>query len=567
MQTQRFSIFRNHWLWSEVSKQKELLYKATYVNILINFLQIFTSLFVMAVYNKVIPNQAFSSLRSLAVGVSVIIIFDYLFKLTKSRLLSKSCDKIEEELQPALFRKLLSWDLQNQPKYAGASSTLIRDLESVVELFTNSSITTIINLPFVIINLLVIYLIAGPLAVVSLIICILTALSSIYYYFAINPNSEQAKQSSIEKNSVFIEALSNLETLKSIANYNFFEEKWKNSDVTSRAINQKVKQYVADASSLNSLYVALGQVGIVSLGAYCVIKGDISSGALIAAVILNGRTVQPLIQLTSLLQKFSVAKTSYEKLNLFFNNFSQEENRRENIGLSKIPNSITINDLIFQPEEVPSPILEVKKLNITSNESIGVIGSVGSGKSTLLKCLSGVLTPTKGNICYGSFDTSAINQSDLRRDVSYLGQSPGIFGGTIRENIVFDNEEFSEDDIISAMQTTGFDQVLKKFTNGLSYKLSENGRELSGGQKQILALTRAIISNPKTLILDEPTSSMDPKHEHLFIMHMKNYIRDKTFIVVTHRKPILALTKRIIVVENGKLVMDGERDEVLSKFK
>jgi len=194
------------------------------------------------------------------------------------------------------------------------------------------------------------------------------------------------------------------------------------------------------------------------------------------------------------------------------------------------------------------------------------VGSVGSGKTTFLKLLAGILTPTAGSISYGSYDTTAINQTDLRRDVSYLGQNPGVFAGTFRDNICIGNAEISDEKIDECISLTGFDQVLKKFQNGLSYQLSENGSELSGGQKQILALTRAILAEPKFVYFDEPTSAMDPRHENLFIRQMKSFLLDRTFVVVTHRKPILSLVNRLLVIENGRIIMDGKRDEVLKKF-
>ena len=267
------------------------------------------------------------------------------------------------------------------------------------------------------------------------------------------------------------------------------------------------------------------------------------------------------------MQKFSTARAGYRKLDSMFNTTSREEARRQNIRLEKLAGNIEVSDLVFHPEGLPSPILEIPRLRIKDGERVGILGSVGSGKSTLLKLLAGVLTPTSGAVVYGSFDTSAINQSDLRKNVAFLGQNPGIFGGTIRENLVFDSDDVSEEQILSTMELTGMDKMLRKFPNGLSFTLSETGRELSGGQKQILALTRALISNPTTILLDEPTSAMDPRHEHLFVNQMKPFTSNKTFLVVTHRRPILALTDRIIIIENGKLAMDGSRDEILSKFK
>lgn len=566
-QTPNYRELKKHWLWGEVIGQQGNLAKAIYVNFLINFLQIFTSLFVMAVYNKVIPNSALGSLMSLALGVSVAVLFDWVFKLVKARIVNKACNDIEAALQPKLFFKVVSMDLQSRPKLSGAAATLVRDLDAVIDLFTNSSITTIISLPFVFINLLVIYLIAGSLVLVTIAISLAAFIGSLYFYWSVNQASEAAKQASIDKNSVFLEAFANLETLKSIASYSFFENKWASVDSNSRDVNTGIKLSTSDASSFNAFLLALGQVGIVTYGAFLVISGETSTGALIATVILNGKTLQPIVQLTGLMQKFSTARAGYRKLDSMFNTTSREEARRQNIRLEKLTGNIEVSDLVFHPEGLPSPILEIPRLRIKDGERVGILGSVGSGKSTLLKLLAGVLTPTSGAVVYGSFDTSAINQSDLRKNVAFLGQNPGIFGGTIRENLVFDSDDVSEEQILSTMELTGMDKMLRKFPNGLSFTLSETGRELSGGQKQILALTRALISNPTTILLDEPTSAMDPRHEHLFVNQMKPFTNNKTFLVVTHRRPILALTDRIIIIENGKLAMDGSRDEILSKFK
>ena len=222
--------------------------------------------------------------------------------------------------------------------------------------------------------------------------------------------------------------------------------------------------------------------------------------------------------------------------------------------------------MAFQPQGLTKPIFECKRLKIKEYEKIGIVGSVGSGKSTFLKLISGILTPTNGSVSFGAFNTTAINQADFRRDLAYLGQQPGIFSGTIRDNLQLGYETISDDALVEVMAITGMDQVLKGFPNGLSYVLSENGSEMSGGQKQILALTRALVMKPKYILFDEPTSSMDPKHEQLFVTAMRNYVKDKTMLVVTHRKPILALTTRLIVIENGQVVLDGDRDDVLKRF-
>ena len=555
------------WLFDIIKVAKPQIIQSIFLNICINFIQIFTSLFVMVVYNKIIPNSAISSLITLVVGIGLVLLFDLIFKVFKARIIDEAARVIDEEIQPALYKKILNWDLENKPKTAGSSSSLIRDLDSVVELFTNNTVSVLIGIPFIFINIFVIYLIAGNLAFVCAAIVLLAMLISIVYYIKVLRVSEEAKEANIDKNTVFLETVNNLETLKSIGSYDFFEKKWEVAEQHCRRTGSLLKNALADANSFNSSLSSVAQIAIVATGALLVIETEITAGALIAAVILNGRTIQPVLQLAGFFQKFSVAKIGLDRLTQVFSQSSKEELRRQNLHLKQLEGPLRVNDLSFQPEGLNTPILEIEKVTINQNDRIGIIGPVGSGKSTFLKLLAGVYSPTEGTVSYGSFDTTAINQGDLRRDVAYLGQSPNLFGGTIRDNLVFGDDSISDESIIQAMALTGFDTILRKFPNGLSFRLSEGGTELSGGQKQILSLTRAMISNPSFILLDEPTSAMDPRHEILFINQMKSFIGTKTFLVVTHRKPILALTNRVMLIDNGKIVMDGNRDEVLKKFK
>ena len=375
---------RKHRLWGEVLDQYNLA-KAIYVNFLINFLGIFTSLFVMAVYNKVIPNSALGSLLSLALGVSVAVLFDWVFKLVKARIVNKACNDIEAALQPKLFFKVVSMDLQSRPKLSGAAATLVRDLDAAIDLFTNSSITTIISLPFVFINLLVIYLIAGSLVMVTLAISLAAFAGSLYFFWSVNQASEAAKQASIDKNSVFLEAFANLETLKSIASYSFFENKWASVDSNSRDVNTGIKLSTSDASSFNAFLLALGQVGIVTYGAYLVIGGETSTGALIATVILNGRTLQPSCNLPASC-KILYCPSGYRKLDTMFNTTSREEAEDKIFALRDWMEILRLVTWSFILKACPSPILNTplagKKWRTCRH-----LGSVGSGKSTLLKLL------------------------------------------------------------------------------------------------------------------------------------------------------------------------------------
>ena len=561
---------REHWFWGNISNALPLIKKAFWVAVLLNLSQILVSLFVMAVYNKVIPNSAFNSLSALAIGISIIILFELALRWVKARLVDDAERLLDEKLEPQLFAKVLSWDLDKRPKFAGATTALVKDLESLSEFFTNQTISTVVGLLFILIYIIAVWLVASYLALVTTLVALITGVLSYYYFLKVSAFSEDGKKLSIEKSSIFLEAVSNLETLKSVGSYDYFQQKWGVAEAASRNLSSGLRLVVADMQGWQSLVQSIGQICIISLGAVLVIRGDITSGGMFAAIMLNSRVAQPLGQLSGVLQRFSLARSGFRRLETLFTSFSQEEKRRQNLRLSTVSPPISVQSLVYRPEGLQHDIVSIPRLGIRELDKVGIVGSVGSGKSTLLKLLSGVLSPSSGSVSYSAYDTTAIHQSDLRASIAYLSQSPAIFAGSIRDNIVLGHNATSDGEderLREVIEMTGLEVVLKGMPNGLSFLLSEGGRELSGGQKQILALARAMYADPTTLLLDEPTSAMDPKHERLFVNRMKNFVRDKTLIVVTHRRPILELTERIIVMEGGKVVMDGGRDEILQKFK
>ena len=322
------TVIEKHWFFSQLLNIRPALAKAIFLNIVMQFLQIVTALFSMVVYNKILPNYALPSLYTLVTGIAMVVIFDFVLKWLKARIVSDAGDKVDAELQNKLFKKVLSWDIESRPKLAGASSSLSRDLENLTELFTNASLTTAIGVPFIILNCVVIFLIAGQLALVTAFIAIFAFAMSIYFYAKVNNISDAAKKSGLDKLSIFVEALNNLETLKSIANYSYFEKQFNNADVNQRNYGKKLKNITADANNFNAFLSSFAQIAVISFGAYLVIKGDITSGALIGTVILNGKTLQPCFQLANLLQKISIAKVSYKRLSATFNFLSEEEKKK-----------------------------------------------------------------------------------------------------------------------------------------------------------------------------------------------------------------------------------------------
>ncbi|MDC1480917.1 ATP-binding cassette domain-containing protein [Ascidiaceihabitans sp.] len=554
------------WVSNAFADAKSDIIAVIFASSLSYILQIFIALFAMVVYNKIIPNNAFDTLKSITIGVLILIGSDFLFKILKNRIQEKQNRQLELGLSDRLYSKIIGWDLQSVPKLPASSSLLLRDVDTVVQLFGNTTINVVVGLPFIFVYVFVIYYVASQLAFVTLLSAAIALLINLSFFKLVQRASSDAKDALIEKSAAFIETLNNIEGIKSLGTYEHFVGKWRRVQKTNATQADKLNRYLSDATTLTGLVTSSAQIMILAYGAYLVFQGQISSGALIAAVLLHGRAQQPIQAAMQFLIRYSVAKTAIKRLNNVFNITSNEELRRENIKIKEVSKQVQFRDVEFTIGDIQRSILTVPKLNFLADQKVGILGSVGSGKSTFVKLLAGILTPTQGSITFGPYDTTAIDQSILRESVAYLGQQPSIFSGTIRENITLSKQDATDTEIEKALELSGFDKILKGFPNGLSYSLSEGGRELSGGQKQILALTRTLLSDPKIIVLDEPTSAMDPRHEHMFVRRMQQFTQGRSFFVVTHRRPILSLVDRIIVIENGKVVMDGPRDEILSKF-
>lgn len=557
---------KDNWILNSFIEVKADILAAIAATIITYALQLIIALFAMVVYNKIIPNGALETLITATGGILILVISDTFFKFLRSRININQNRYLESKLANSLYGKIIAWDLQSVPKLPGGSSLLLRDLETVVQLFGAASLNLIVGLPFVFIFVFAIYLLAGSLVYVTITGVILTLLINLVFFKFLERASENAKEAIVEKNAAFIETLNNLEGIKSLASYKYFDSKWTNVDQAQGLTSDQLARYMGDASTAAGFVSSVCQVAILAFGAFLILDGDLSPGALIAGVLLHGRAQQPLQGLLQFLLKLSVARVAIKRISGVLSSQSNEDRRRQNIKVASVKGPISIKDLEFSPREDGRSILSVPILRLENEQKIGILGSVGSGKSTFVKLISGVLTPTTGSVSYGNYDTTAIDQENLRSSVAYLGQQPSIFSGTIRDNIALGKLTASDEEIEQAMALSGFDKVLRGFPNGLSFSLSEGGRELSGGQKQILALTRTLLSNPNVIVLDEPTSAMDPRHEVLFIRRMTTFIEGRTFVVVTHRRPILSLVDRILVIEGGKIVMDGARDDVLKKF-
>ena len=557
---------RYSWISDELWKYRGGFLEAVLAGFAVNVIQIMSSLFVMAVYNKILPNSALNSLFALCGGMILLLVFEFLFKLIKGEILDSICEQVEESLSEVLYEKIITWDLDTSPSQSGEISSYPRDLSTLVEMFANNNLTVLINFPFIFISLGVIYIIGGAIIFVPFFIIFILIVSGAYYFQRNVKVANNFKEFSVRKNGFFVETVSNLELLKSIGSYEFFKNRWTEACNDERLAVNQLRRLSRWQTSIQGSGLSFSQIIVVGVGAILVISESMNSGALIAAVMLTSRALQPVLQLSGVVQKISAARVSLQRLDLLFSAESNEEMRRKNAAHYSDSTVLKLSRVKYKPPGSSLPSLDVEKLVIPHGEKVGVVGSIGSGKSTLLRVLAGVLTPEEGIVSIGGKHYGSVRQDYLRDQIGYVGQFPNTFAGTIAENLLVGAPSVSDEKLENILKVTGLATVLEKIPDGMNFSLSERGRELSGGQRQILGLARILLADHSVLLLDEPTSAMDPSLENRFVGQLGGFSERKTLIVVTHRKPILQLVDRILVVEGGKIVLDGSRDHVLSKF-
>jgi ATP-binding cassette subfamily C protein LapB len=462
----------------------------------------------------------------------------------------------------SLFKKITSHDSEFLEKTSGVAHT-VREFEGVRDFFTSASMVAFIDLPFMFLFLFVIYAIAGPLAVVPILVVPLVLGVSAIIQPILKKFSDKNLVNQQGKMIVLHELLSNVETVRTVAGGKFLQNKWDTS-VENQSKNSTSARGVANfATTFSQTSLQIAQAGIVCYGVVLVGSLDITSGALIACVILSGRVLSPLVQAGSLLTKFNHALSAFKKIDELMQIESRDEKTNDFKAVSLTTGEIKLRELNFDINEVS--ILKNINMDIVDGERVGLVGNIGSGKTTLLRNIIGFHLPSKGTINLSGYDIKNIPSHDLREYIGYCPQKIQLFTGTILENIGTGIEGVSEDDIIEAAKLSCAHDFIVKMPGGYNYQLIDGGGNLSGGQRQAIALARALVRKPSILVLDEPTSSMDGATEERIINNILSLPYKPTIIISTHRTNHLARVDKIGVIIDGNLVQYGPRDEILKQ--
>ena len=551
------------WFWGVLKLNKNIYKRVIISALLINMFIMATPLFTMNVYDRVLPNNAMATLWVMAIGILVVMIFDFVLKLMRSHFLEVASKKSDIMMSTAIFDQLLNIRLDAKPASTGQFVNRLQSFESVREFFASATVASIVDLPFIILFIIIIFYIGGPVGYISIATVLISVGFSYYMQTPIKKSVQQSAKEEQIKQTALTEAVSGLEIIKSVRAQNRMKTFWENS-VEKTSHYGKKSHFLSQIVSFFTAFVAqLSNILIVVLGVYLASEGDMTMGAIIATMMLNGRVIAPVSQFVSMIIRLDRTLLSLENIDEIMKMPVERDENRSYLSRKNLDGDIVFKDVVFSYKGQQFDVLKGINLTIKKGEKIGIIGKIGSGKSTLWKLIMNLYEPTKGSISIDKSDIRQIDPVDLRRAIGCVPQEAFLFMGTIKENITIGELNASDDDILRASKIAGVHDFLGKHESGYDLIVGERGEGLSGGERQSVTLARAILTNPNIMILDEPTNSMDGQTEEVFKRRIKDIVKDKTLLLVTHRPSVLSLVDRLIVMDDGKIIADGPKEEVL----
>jgi ATP-binding cassette subfamily C protein LapB len=555
------------WFWSALWRYKSIYYEVMVSAVFINLLAIASPLFTMNVYDRVIPNAAFSTLWFLAAGVVIAFIFDFILKNLRIHFVDTAGRKADNIISARIFEHMLAMKMAVRPASVGVHVANLREFETLRDFFTSATIMAIVDFPFLLLFIVMTWLIAGPVALIPTVMVPVVMLMGFLLQKPLDRVIKETIKENASKSGLIFETLSGLETIKVQAAEGHMQRKWE--ELTEEASRTHVKARFISSLGMNATVFAsnICTVGMVCYGAYLISEHVITQGALISAVILAQRTMSPLAAIAGLLTKYAQTKESLVRLNKLMASPVERPAGQTFISMPVMKGGIEFRDVIFRYPKQTRPAVNGISINIQAGEHVGIIGAVGSGKTTLERLILNLWQPESGSIQIDGVDVRQIDPADLRRNIGVVQQTPYLFFGTVRENITLGHESVPDSAVLRAADLAGVMSFLRDSEAGLDTQVGERGESLSGGQRQAIAIARALLYNPPILLLDEPTASIDPGSERRLLTHLKEIVKDKTVLMVTHKGEILGLVQKLILMDHGKIVAAGPRDEIIQKLQ
>jgi ATP-binding cassette, subfamily C, bacterial LapB len=557
----------NDWFSFALHKHRRIFMEAVFATFVISVIGLVTSIYTMQVYDRVVPTKGYSTLWVLTIGVVIAIVLEFTMKQVRAYMVDRASKAIDLELSGVFFGKALDIRMDARPATVGTFASQIRHFESVRNFMTSSTLFILADAPFALFFIGVIAMIAGPVALVPLAMLPVAILSGFFSQRSIERLTAENMSESNRKNGLLIEAVDGIESVKAAGGEWKMLDRYRNLTATIAHSELALKDLSTRASNMAQTIQQINYVGMIAVGAYAIANGELSMGGLIACSIISGRALSPLAQIPNLVVQWKHAKIALKALDGIMAMPGDRQQGQRLVVPEQCHGHIRLQEVVFAYRQDKSAIA-VTDLRFAPGERVAILGAVGSGKTTLIKLLSGLYKPTSGAVFMDDIDIDHLAPEFVREHVGYLPQDVRLFNGTLRENLTIGLPTPSDTVILRAAKLTGLDQAIQHQSQGLELEITEGGRGLSGGQRQLVGLTRMLMAKPSIMLLDEPTASMDARLESVVMKHLFQEVSPQSLlIVVTHKLALLPHVSRIVVVDKGQVVMDGPRDQVLQAMQ
>lgn len=556
-------VKERHWFWSAFIEQMPLYKDVMVAALLVNIFATIIPFFSMNVYDRVIPTKAEETLWMLALGVMVIVALDYFLKMIRSHFVDLAGSRIDVKLSALIMERVMGMKLIDKPLSVGSFAQTLRSFESVRDFMSSATVTTLIDLPFALLFLMLIGWIAWPLMFIPLLAAIWIIVYSLHIKRQVHALTEQTYRTTALRNSTLIESLSALETLKSLGAENHIQTRWESISAQLAKVTSSIRHKNHAATGLVSSMSSVCMVSNVVLGVYLIDMKMLTMGGLIASGMFVSRIIAPLAQTVGLIMQYENAKMSLGMLEEQMKKPGERTEQTSFVHRDHIKGDIEFRDVKFAYPNQESLALSGVSFSIKQGEHVAIIGKTGSGKTTLTRLIMGLYQPSEGAVRVDGIDLRQLDPADLRSHIGCVEQHAVLFFGTLRENITLGAPYAEDNQILQAADVGMLSDLVNRHPRGFDMLVGERGEFLSGGQRQCVAIARAALMSPSILLFDEPTSAMDFSTESMFIKKMETYSENKTMIIVTHRMSLLSLAKRVIVMDQGRIIADGPKEAVL----
>lgn len=555
-----------HWLWSELARHKAAWVQVVLAALGVNLAGLALPIFVMNVFDRVIPNLAFVTLFTLAIGVSLALLLDLALRVLRSAIIQRVSRRTDLSLASRLFRIAMSQRILHRKGGAAGAITNLREFEAVRDFFTSSTLISLIDLAFIGVFLTVLAMIVGPLAWVPAAAIPVILTIALLAQVPIARSVKLAQQMSIKRNVVLIEAMTGLETVKSVGAESVMQREWENAVAASSRVTARTRNWAIFTSSATVFVQQAVSVGIIVWGVFLVSEGTVTLGALVAANILAGRILSPLAGIAQTIFRANFALWSVRSINEFVDvEIEQRQALRSDLTVREGGIKMDRVSFIYPGAQIHA-VSEFSAV-FDPGTTAALLGRIGSGKSTLGKLLNGTYEAETGTILVDGHELAQYEPAELRKGIGYLPQDPVLFTGTLRENMTVGDPGASDEAIMRAFYFAGIDAFVAGLPDGMNFFVGEKGERLSGGQRQAIALARVLLRKPKFLFLDEPTNAMDHHTEAAVVERLRELKQSGVgMILSTHRMSLAGIAERFIVIDRGKKVMDGPREAVMQQL-